>query len=132
MDSAAVQNGPYRSAEVHSRSVAELMVRCALILIRKARPMLLVSRHLGGLLCASLVFAATEGETARISDLIDSGWLCRIGGWIFLSNAPQSAGAAPSTTHLVSDDSALVAAVLRRDRKATAEFLSLHADPVYA
>lgn len=94
--------------------------------------MLLASRRRrGGLFCASLVFATTEGETRRISDLIDNGWLCRIGGWIFLSNAPQSAGTEPSTTLPVSDDSTLVAAVLRRDRKATAELLSLHADPVY-
>jgi len=86
---------------------------------------------IGGLLCASLVFEATQGETTRISDLIDCGWLCRIGGWIFLSNAAQPAGTEPGTALAVSDDSTLVAAVLRRDRKATAEFLSRHADPVY-
>ena len=49
-----------------------------------------------------------------------------------MSNAPQSAGTEPSTTLTVSEDSILVAAVLRRDRKATAELLSVHADPVYA
>jgi len=101
------------------------------ISIRKLRVMHLLSRPLGGLLCASLVFPAAEGETTRISDLIDRGWLCRIGGWIFLSNAAQSAGTEPRTALPISDDATLVAAVLRRDRKATAEFLSLHADPVY-
>ena len=48
-----------------------------------------------------------------------------------MSNAPKSASTESSTTLSVPDDSTLVAAVLRRDRKATAEFLSLHADPVY-
>jgi RNA polymerase sigma-70 factor (ECF subfamily) len=42
----------------------------------------------------------------------------------------------PSTTNVDSapakDDLELVAAVLRRDRKATAEFVSLHADGIYA
>ena len=42
----------------------------------------------------------------------------------------------PSTTSVdtapAKDDLELVAAVLRRDRKATAEFVSLHADGIYA
>ena len=37
--------------------------------------------------------------------------------------APQSDG---------TDDIALVTSILRKDRKATAEFVSLHADAVYA
>ena len=48
-----------------------------------------------------------------------------------LEHAPQCAGTEPSTTFPVSNDSTLVASVLRQDRKATAEFLFLHADPVY-
>ncbi len=43
-----------------------------------------------------------------------------------------SAGATNSDISPASDDSQLVAAVLRKDRKATAEFVSLHADHVYA
>ena len=90
------------------------------ISIRKLRVLRLLSRPLGGLLCASLVFPACEGEIPRISDLIDRGWFYRIGGWIFLSNGAQSAGTELDTARAASDDATLVAAVLRRDRKATA------------
>lgn len=44
------------------------------------------------------------------------------------SHSSNEPGAAASA----SDDAALVAAVLQRDRKATAEFLSLHADSIYS
>lgn len=43
----------------------------------------------------------------------------------------RAAGSGPAVSEASADELTLVAAVLRRDRKATAEFISTYADPVY-
>ena len=50
------------------------------------------------------------------------------------SSAPESPGGAlePDALAWVADERALVAAVLQRDRKAAAEFVTRYADPVYS
>lgn len=48
-----------------------------------------------------------------------------------MEQSQLSSGAKNAEAAGVKDDSQLVAAVLRKDRKATAEFVALHADPIY-